>query len=145
VAPTERNNDVPLEAPCRAIVEATEGLLAWEFDGRFRAALATFPAADQAGVLAALEAGFEARWTHADIAGAPPRVVELTGKLGGVRPGQIVLTSGAESDPILVGLWWPWGNGTRISIRVLFSARSLSDARKAALLADFKGWFGLSG
>ena len=133
-----------LEASCQAIVEATRGTLAWDFDPRFRAALGTFAAADQERVLAGLKAGLTGCWSSADLAGAPPRVVELAGKTGGLRGGQLLLAAHADSDPILFGLWWPWGNGTTISIRVLFSARTFDDAQKADLLAAFKGWFALA-
>lgn len=134
-----------LESPCRAIAEATRDILSWEFDPRFRAAVAAFPSADKDRVLAGLEAGFETHWTRADIAGAPARAVELVDRVGGIREGQLLLAANAGSDPILFGLWWPWGTGETISIRVLFSARTLDAAEKAALLVAFKGWFGLPG
>ncbi len=132
-----------LEAPCRAIAEATRDLLSWEFDPRFRAAMAAFPALDQHRVLTALEQGFEGHWNRKQLGQAPPRAVELAGKTGGLRDGQLLLATNAESDPILFGLWWPWGGGQTISIRVLFSARTLDEAQKAELLATFQGWFGL--
>lgn len=135
----------PLEAPCRAIAAAAEGLLTWEFDPRFRAALAAFPSTQKTQVLAALEAGFEARWTRKNVAEAPGRASELASKTGGLREDQILLAANATSDPILFGLWWPWGGGEMISIRVLFSARTFDEPQKASLLADFQGWFGLAG
>ena len=134
-----------LEAPCAAIAEATQGLLSWEFDPRFRAAIATFPASDQQGIKTGLQAGFDQVWTTADLASAPERVRELAKKVGGLRGGQLLFAAHSDTDPILFGLWWPWGNGQTISIRVLFSARTLDEPSKAALLASFKGWFGLAG
>lgn len=133
-----------LEAPCLALIGASAGLLQWEFDPRFRAASAAFPASRQADVRAALEAGFDRAWTSADIASAPPRVGEVASKMGGLRPGQILFGAHTDGDPILLGAWWPWGGGQTISIRVLFSARTLDGAAKQALLADFQGWFGLA-
>jgi len=120
-------------------------LLEWSFDARFRAAAATFESSESATVRAALEQGFEAAWTTPTIGQAPTRAQELATKLGGLRPGQILFGTNADSDPILFGAWWPWGNETTISIRVLFSARVFDDAGKAAMLADFKGWFKLAG
>lgn len=134
----------PLEAPCRAIASAAEGVLDWSFDARFRASNAVFEMADQEAVRAILERGFDAAWTSEDIAQAPPRASELAGKLGGLRPGQILFGANADSDPILFGMWWPWGNGASVSIRVLFSARYLDGEQRAALLVDFRSWFGLS-
>ncbi len=132
-----------LHAPCEAIVSAAQGVLQWSFDGRFRASSATFATADQDSVRALLERGFVSCWTSKTIARAPDRARELCAKTGGLRPGQLLFGANAESDPILFGLWWPWGNGTTISIRILFSARTLDQPAKAALLAEFKDWFGL--
>lgn len=132
-----------LQAPCRAIAAAAEGVLSWSFDPRFRASSAAFATADHAAIQALLETGFDACWTSKTVANATPRVRELCGKTGGLRPGQLLFSANGEGDPILIGLWWPWGNGTTTSIRILFSARSLGDDDKAALLAEFKGWFGL--
>ncbi len=140
-APFDEN---PLERPCLAIAAASAGLLEWAFDPRFRAANAAFPAAEQGVVLAALEQGFEAAWTAQTIESAPPRAAELAAKLGGLRPGQILFGTNADSDPILFGAWWPWGDGVTISIRVLFSARHFEPEGREALLADFKGWFDLA-
>ena len=131
-----------LEDSCVALVNAAT-MLTWEFDPRFRAASAAFPAADAATVRAALEAGFDAAWSGSTIGAAPPRAQELSTKLGGMRAGQLLFSAHAESDPILFGAWWPWGNGTTISIRVLFSARTLTEPEREALLVDFKAWFGL--
>ena len=88
---------------------------------------------------------FEQAWTTADLASAPERVRELASKVGGLRGGQLLFAARSDADPILFGLWWPWGNGQTVSIRVLFSARTLNDQDKEALLAAFKGWFGLEG
>lgn len=132
-----------LRAPALAIATASAGLLEWSFDMRFRAAAATFPGANSAAVRTALEQGFDQAWTTPTIAQAPPRASELAGKLGGLRPGQILFGANAASDPILFGAWWPWGDGATISIRVLFSARESDQAGRDALLVEFKSWFGL--
>lgn len=132
-----------LHAPCAAIASAAQGVLQWSFDPRFRASAATFATADQESIRTLLERGFGSCWTSKTIAQAPERARELCAKTGGLRPGQLLFGANADSDPILFGAWWPWGNGTTISIRILFSARTLDEAAKATLLADFKDWFGL--
>jgi hypothetical protein len=129
-----------LDDRCRAIKAVSPGLLDWSFDDRFRAANAAFDTSVASAVDAALSTGFETHWTAATLSSAPPRVVEMAGKVG-LRESQRMYTALAHTDPILFGLWWPWGSGTTISIRVLFSARSLDEAAKATLLSDFKGWF----
>jgi hypothetical protein len=134
-----------LEAPCRAIAAAAGDLLAWGFDPRFRAANAAFPTSAQAPVRAALERGFDGCWSAADIAHAPARVGELAARTGGMRGGQLLFGANVAADPILFGLWWPWGDGATISIRILFSARTLDAAAKSDLLEEFQGWFGLRG
>ncbi len=132
-----------LQQPCEAIVAAAGGALTWSFDDRFRACAATFPVAEMRAVRAMLQAGFTSCWDGESIGGAPPRTRELSAKIGGLRSGQLLFGANELGDPILFGAWWPWGNGTTISIRILFSARTLDEPQKDALLTDFAGWFGV--
>ncbi|OPZ34291.1 MAG: hypothetical protein BWY96_03168 [Spirochaetes bacterium ADurb.BinA120] len=60
-----------------------------------------------------------------------------------IRPGQLIFASEADGDYILLAAWWPWANGTIISMRIgLYSTgRAPLDRDEAALL--LQEWLGV--
>src|SRR4029079_9625016 len=50
--------------------------------------------------------------------GAPEGVRGLVEKCGGLRATQLVFWGGADDAPGPFGLWWPWGDGTTVSLRI---------------------------
>src|SRR5436190_9762135 len=57
-------------------------------------------------------------WTPSTLAGASPAVRGVAARTGGLRSGQRLLSSAPVEGLIGVGLWWPWGDGGTISLRV---------------------------
>ncbi|MCK5826998.1 hypothetical protein KAH43_00630 [Candidatus Bipolaricaulota bacterium] len=61
-------------------------------------------------------------WDSASVKDAPDAVLQVKKSLGGLMPGQMLLTSDVANEALIYCAWWPWGNGQKISIRVaLFS------------------------
>ncbi len=54
-------------------------------------------------------------WTTKSLDAAPTNLKALTQRTGGLRSNQRLL---AGADDTLYGLWWPWGNGTTITLRI---------------------------
>jgi len=100
--------------------EALHGgeLLRWEWDDRFRAALAAVKSPHHTEVLALLAAHLPTVWDHQSIRQASGPVVQLSRDWGGLRPGQLMYTLDPADDPLLFGVWWPWGGNTTFSLRV---------------------------
>jgi hypothetical protein len=90
----------------------------WTWDTRFNCISSSFAThlADEARHAA--ELAFPVRWTSATIKKAPARVLDLAERTGGVRDGQQVLTAGDPDRLFAYGLWWPWGGGVNVSLRV---------------------------
>ena len=131
----------PVKAISAALVEAGEGLFKWESDDRFGAALTTFKGAQEADVRAVLGQHLPAHHDVTTIADAPELAAQIARAFGGLRAGQELFFSDDSEAPMLVGAWWPWGNGATISLRVKLVVLGLSSEDKAALMDTFKGWF----
>jgi hypothetical protein len=91
----------------------------WTWDGRFECTTSPFPVAQAAAVRASVLAVLPAEWTLESILSAPPEVGALARRVGGLRSGQFLFTGGGAGATIVpFALWWPWGNGETISVRL---------------------------
>ncbi|HWL85108.1 MAG TPA: hypothetical protein VNO21_04865 [Polyangiaceae bacterium] len=90
----------------------------WSWDNRLNCVTSSINADLEAEArLVALE-GLPSEWTHASIASAPPRVRDLADRSGGLRAGQLLYSAGPVAGVLAYGLWWPWGDGVTISLRI---------------------------
>lgn len=87
----------------------------WEWDGRFSVVSSSFAASVQTEARASAVHALTRGWTLKDIETAPESLRNLAAKTGGLRGGQRLL---AGTDDSLFGLWWPWGNGEMITLRI---------------------------
>jgi len=127
-----------LKTACHALAKNCGPALAWSWDGRFGAALATFPATQAAAVLAAVSTVLPLRWDLGTIGQAASAVQAKVQAIGGLRDGQFVLATPADQDVLLVAAWWPWGGGQTISIRVFPVPAGLFLVDHDALVAAFR-------
>jgi hypothetical protein len=137
--PTRSTSDViqQIETVCRELKE--RGGLSWEWDGGFSVALAVAQAPQHTEVLTLLDELFTSSHDDVSIREAPGQIASLSANLGGLRPGQKMLTLDSDDDPLLFALWWPWGGGERFSLRV--GCHAVADEADATTL--LKGCFGL--
>lgn len=136
-------NKIELEKVCRELQAGFQEVLSWKWDSRFGTALAEFPSDNEDTVRALLGSYFGVSWDSSTIGEAPEVVQTIAGRLGGLRAGQLLYTSDATKDDFIFGVWWPWGNGQTISIRVAPHDKRLSGAETVDLVNLFKGWFDL--
>lgn len=132
-----------IRASCEGLAEAGDDLFKWEWDDRFGAALSTFQDTREADVRALLAPGLPVCHDVKTIGDAQKLAQEIAKAFGGLRAGQKLLLSTEDQTPMLVGAWWPWGNGTTISLRVKLVVLGLSSEEKAELLDTFRGWLKL--
>jgi hypothetical protein len=90
----------------------------WGWDPRFKSVASSFDKEIADRARAAMVGVLDDEWSPTGISGAPPDVRALAGKYGGIRPGQLLFTGGSADGMYLFGLWWPWGDGATISLRV---------------------------
>jgi hypothetical protein len=115
----------------------------WCWDEVFGTALVVFDRSDMDLVYIPMTLEFDAQWDMASIDKAPPHFSNYFNRVFGIMPGQKIFTTADSSGLILFAVWWPWGDGAKISLRVgLFSPAEDRVVRHQikALLTD---WFHL--
>jgi hypothetical protein len=90
----------------------------WTYDRRLRCVVSSFPVAREADARAAMAAALPTPYSATTLASAPAGVQALAETCGGLRAAQLLFWSSPAEAPGAFGLWWPWGDGTQISLRV---------------------------
>jgi len=76
----------------------------------------------ETGARAAITEAFPVEFTSTTISKAPQVLREYIDRYGGLRQGQYLFTSGTLGGSLVAfGLWWPWGDGGTISMRLGFA------------------------
>ena len=82
-------------------------------------------------------------WDSSNVGNAPDIVRIVNANFGGLRPGQMLFTSDPNRDSLVFCMWWPWGNGKEISLRIGPAYRDLSDLERSQKVELFRLWFGM--
>lgn len=99
----------------------------WSFDNRFMCLASTFRSDVAPQARSQIAQVLPTEWSEATLRLAPQPVRDIAARTGGVRSGQYLFThviadpaqAGRASAPVIAyGLWWPWEEGSTISIRV---------------------------
>ncbi len=103
---------------CKELIDDSESLLSWKWDGGFKALLAEFSTDKQDEVRSVLERHLPMIWDDRSIRKAPKNLKAASGDLGDLRDKQLLFSNDPEGEPIIFAAWWPWGNGEVISVRI---------------------------
>ena len=117
------NNDI--EKICNRIYSECDSLVTWKWDDRYQAVLSEFPAAQEEEVMSVLEKYFDTCWDEETIDYAPGKVRSVAKGLGEIRQGQRLFSSDPDQDALLLGAFWPWNNGEKISLRMLVDVATI--------------------
>ena len=90
----------------------------WSWDSRFAAVASSFGTAIEAKARESAGFALPLIFTSQTIAAAPPALQALATKSGGLRAGQLLLASHPDAGVTAFGLWWPWGSGTTVTLRI---------------------------
>jgi len=114
---------------------------AWCWDEVFGMALVVFDRGDMDLVYFPMTQEFEALWDIASIDRAPQHFRRHVNETFGIIPGQKIFT--VTDAHTLFAVWWPWGDGAKISLRVglLMPAGEVADQR--LIKAQLVDWFRL--
>ncbi|MDB4959611.1 MAG: hypothetical protein JWO36_7180 [Myxococcales bacterium] len=88
---------------------------AWSWDGRFATVGSSFALALEPQALASASRALPRSWDIKTLAEAPDALRALATRTGGLRAQQRLF---AGEQDALYGLWWPWGSGTTITLRI---------------------------
>lgn len=76
----------------------------------------------EAKARSAIAEAFSLEWTSSTVTKAPPVLREYVDRYGGLRQGQFLFSSGPLGGNLVAfGLWWPWGDGGTVSMRLGFA------------------------
>jgi hypothetical protein len=109
----------------------------WTWDGRFDAVAATFASNVAEQARASAGHGLPDAWTPATLSQAPEPPRAMCKEAGGVRPGQLLLTGADVAGVPPFGLWWPWGGGATITLRIGLAGSEVTAEHLALLRAAF--------
>jgi hypothetical protein len=108
----------------------------WSYDNRFQCVASSF-SADQATTARTLVTTlFPYIWTSRTLATAPAMFAQIAERTGGVRSAQQLLGADPVGRLVPYGLWWPWEEGTTISLRIGLDNASMAET------IEFSGVFG---
>lgn len=93
----------------------------WSWDGRFHTIAASFSRDLEPKARASAMLAFPRGWTTKSLDSAPPEMRAIAERTGGLRSGQRLLAGDELLAPQLFGLWWPWGGGDTITLRIGFA------------------------
>jgi hypothetical protein len=119
-----------------------EALFLWEWDDYMKMVLSKLPQDLVKPAEDLLSGIFPHKFRDKDLKKASPRVAEIAEECGGLRSGQILFCGDPDQPLVLTGLWWPWGDGVTVSIRIgiLASGGSLDSEELQETIRD---WFDL--
>ena len=89
----------------------------WSYDRRLRCVVSSIPMTSAPAALAAIAQAIPGAWTAESLPSAPPGVRTTAEACGGLRESQQIFADGA-AELGAFGLWWPWGDGTTVSLRI---------------------------
>jgi hypothetical protein len=90
----------------------------WSWDPRLFCVTSSFTTEQEPAARKAIQLALQAEWTSATILKAPQLVRDVVERAGGIRQGQLALSTGPVAALLVYALWWPWGDGETVSCRV---------------------------
>lgn len=136
-------NRTGLEKLCKEFSTAFNGVISWQWDDYFGTVMAQFDTVDREKVRAILDQYLNFTWDISNIGKAPDTVQAVNSGLGNLREGQMLMSSDTQQDACILCAWWPWGNGEKISIRIIPTCKKLTDSERGEVKEVFKSWFGI--
>ena len=125
---------------CNEIVESIPSTLKWEMDDRFDTTLIGLDVEETESVHENLCNIFGNCFDHKSIKKSSKPENKLSMKLGGVDKGQFLFTSMNESL-VLFCAWWPWGDKSKVSLRVGLFDSNNSLMENSEIVKLLKEWF----
>ncbi|MBU0674762.1 MAG: hypothetical protein KJ950_08990 [Proteobacteria bacterium] len=119
-------NQAELEITCSELLDAFKGQLTWKWDESFEALLAAIKTVQQDEIQQILAKYFAHLWDGRSIRTAPKSIMKGAENFIDLRAGQLLFTSEPGTGAFLYAAWWPWGNASKISVRLAASARQLT-------------------
>ena len=90
----------------------------WSYDRRLKCVTSSIPLTREADARAAMAEALPVSFSVETLATAGEGQRALVEKCGGLRASQLLFWGGGDDAAGAFGLWWPWGDGTTVSLRI---------------------------
>jgi hypothetical protein len=100
----------------------------WSWDSRQNCVASSFGTDLDQRVRTTLSSVLSVEWSPTRVSAAPPEVREVADRSGGLRAGQLLLTTTVPARYFAFALWWPWGDGLTTSLRIGLGGNPREDA-----------------
>jgi hypothetical protein len=90
----------------------------WSWDGRLNCIASSFSMEFESKARTSVHVALPVEYTSTTIGQASQRLRDLAERTGGLRTGQFLLVGEPAGSAVPFGLWWPWGDGETISLRI---------------------------
>ena len=112
------NNLTPFKEICRKICLNIPATYRWQWDTKRDMAQLTLSVEDAELAFFPLFKEFRHYWNFTSDAHAESAVAEIVNTKLGLMPGQTFFSSQTVSNLVLYAAWWPWGEDSKVSMRV---------------------------
>ena len=110
---------------------------AWTWDPRFATIASSFSVNDEQRARTSAMHAFPRGWTVKSLESAPPLMQSVAARTGGLRASQRLLAGDEVAAERLFGLWWMWGDGTTVTLRIGIAGLGADDDPLPRLRALF--------
>jgi hypothetical protein len=90
----------------------------WSWDKRVSCVTSSFVVEFEAKARSVAQVVMPSEFTSSTIGRAPQALRDLAERTGGLRAGQLILTTNSPGSGFAYALWWPWGDGMTTSARI---------------------------
>jgi len=126
---------------CKEFVRDFQGFLSWQWEDRFQTVLAVFNSSNKEYIHKILNQHLTHSWDSSTITNSDEVTRDLIKKFNNLKDGQLLFTSDTKTDGFVFALWWPWGSGENISIRIAPSFNEISKPDHLEMIRELKSWF----
>jgi len=133
-------NQPDIETICKQLFDEIRDILSWKWDDWIGTIMTEFSVDKEEDIRTIVEKFFPVSWDSSTINKAPQIVQTLDKHLGGLRPSQLLFSSHPSHDAFVFCAWWPWGDGTTISLRIAPFDKNLSKPEEDKLIEQLKVW-----
>jgi hypothetical protein len=128
---------------CENIVEKGKNIFSWQWDPYFQAALSVIQSTDQKDALQLFEEYCGKPMDERFLSEGTPDIRDILNQFGGLRSGQIAFITDRQQPSFILVTWWPWNNGSSISIRLRLLNEDGPIEENDEAYQMFKSWFGV--
>ncbi len=114
-----------LEEHTKPIIEALGDMHKWQWEPERKSLLSTFSRDKISDTLSVLHQEFPHQWDKKSAKKITSKLKAEMGDLFKLLEGQLLFTKPAdEQTPTILAIWWPWGHGGTVSLRLMLLSES---------------------